>query len=243
MINFIRSCVFYMVFLSFTVLYIPVFIFGGYIIRSDLFARCILRTWMDGFIVLAQKILKIQYTTINFDLVRKTTSPIIVAPKHQSMWEVFLIGAELGENMRAVMKKEIMRYPLLSRLFKNTKGILIDHKQTLKSLKRLIIEGSDAVNAGRNLCIFPEGERVKAGETGKYHGGLYFVYKKLNLPVATIALDAGVYWPTKKFIKKPGHITLKVTGIIDPGLTKEEFDKKIYELIEKPSLELLRSKA
>ena len=237
--NAIRSFIFYIVFFTFTFLYFPVFALT-FLLSEDIFSRCIIRSWMSGFILLSKKILKIDYKLINFDLIKKSTSPIIVAPKHQSMWETFLISAELGENMCAVLKKEIKNYFFISKMIKNTKGILIDHKKTLEALKKLIEEGTKCVNEGYNICIFPEGERVKPGAAPTYHGGLFFLYKKLQLPVVTIALNAGVFWPTKKFIKKAGCITVKVTGIIDPGLTKEEFNNKLFELIETPSAELSR---
>ncbi|USO02224.1 MAG: 1-acyl-sn-glycerol-3-phosphate acyltransferase [Alphaproteobacteria bacterium] len=237
--KFIRSLLFYITFLIFTVCYIPAFVLAGFFIKTDAFSRYIMRSWMHGFIRIAKKILHIDYTLKNFDLIKHRTSPIIIAPKHQSMWETFLICSELGENMRIVLKKQILNYPLISRLIKNTHGIAIDHKNTLQSLRTLLEEGGKAINNGENLCIFPEGERVKAGENGTYHSGLFFIYKKLNIPVATIALNAGVFWPTKQFAKIPGTITVEVTGIIDPGLTKKEFDEHLHQLIEQPSQKML----
>lgn len=197
------------------------------------------RAWVSFVMILIRKVLKITYSVENAELIKNHATPIIIAVKHQSMWESFALVHEFCENTTFITKKEVLIYPGVKALTKAFDMIVINRSDAMEAIKQLIKDGKDLYARGINILIFPEGTRVKPGAPTEYKRGVYFLYKALNIPVVTVALNSGLFWPGKTFVKKKGHITVKVTGIIDPGLNKDVFQEKIIKMIEEPSLELI----
>lgn len=238
--NFLKSLLFYFLFIVYSIILIPLFLITFILIKEHPYIYVVGRIWVYGCLYLSRKILKITYTLENFDIIKKATRPLIIASKHQSMWETFVFAFEFSEISNIVIKKEVLRFPIMNSFIKHLNLIVIDRSKPIHSLHHLLKEGKRTQEEGFHIFIFPEGTRSIPGEEGKYNDGLYLLYKNLHTPVVTIALNSGLYWPAKDFIKKPGHITAKVTGIIDPGLNKVAFREQIVELIEKPSMELYK---
>lgn len=239
LLNFIRAVLFYILFVLYALVLMPLFLITFVVIKEVSFICVVGRVWVYGCLYLSRKILKITYDLENFNVIKNMTQPVIIASKHQSMWETFVYAFEFAETSNVVLKKEILRFPIMRSFIKHLNLIVLDRSKTVQSLHQLIKEGKKTKERGFNIVIFPEGTRTKPGEIGPYNEGLYMLYKQLHIPVVTIALNSGLYWTARKFVKNPGHITARVTGIIDPGLNKEEFKKQIYTLIEEPSLELV----
>ena len=239
--NIIRSLLFYVLFITISLLYLPQFLIARYIFRDDTLIKTITHSWAYYLLLLARKVLKITYEFKNIELITKASCPVIIASKHQSMWEAFAFFHEFGNNTIGTMKKELRHYPLINIIAPAIKAIPIDRKGGLDTLQNLIKESKKRIAEGYNICIFPEGQRTPIDKTGEYKAGLFLLYKQLKVPVVTVALNSGLYWPARSFIKKKGHITAVVTGIIDPGLSQEVFQEKMMELIERPSQELSRT--
>ena len=54
----------------------------------------------------------------------------------------------------------------------------------------------------------------------------------MKVPVVPIALNSGVFWPRRAFIKRPGIITVRILNYIRAGLKREDFMKKLEDIIE-----------
>jgi 1-acyl-sn-glycerol-3-phosphate acyltransferase len=52
------------------------------------------------------------------------------------------------------------------------------------------------------------------------------------VPCLPVALNSGLYWPRRKFLRYPGTIVLKVLDPIPPGLSREEFAERLEREIE-----------
>ena len=91
-------------------------------------------------------------------------------------------------------------------------------------------------NENRPLLIFPQGTRIKTEERIPFKKGVGRIYETLNISCVPIALNSGNVWPKKGIIKNPGKITISLLPSIKPGLTRDEFIKKlensIYEEIK-----------
>ena len=81
-----------------------------------------------------------------------------------------------------------------------------------------------------SCSFFPEGTRVPVGETPPLKAGFAGLYKVLGLPVVPIALDSGRLWGPR-FVKHSGVVTLKVGGVIPPGLPRDEVEALVHEAI------------
>ncbi len=161
----------------------------------------------------------------------------IYACKHQSVWEAGALLAKLP-NHYSILKKELMSIPLYGLYLKRSKSIGVDRKNGIKALPMMANEAKKIYDEGGQLFFFPEGTRSKAGERGEYKRGIVFLYEKLNVPIVPIALNSGVFWPRREFIKKPGHITLQYLDPIPPGLDRKELMKRLENSIEEASMDL-----
>ena len=65
-----------------------------------------------------------------------------------------------------------------------------------------------------------------------YHAGTAALYRQLGVPVVPVALNSGVFWGRRKFIKWPGIIDVEVLEAIPPGLDRETFMATLRERIE-----------
>ncbi len=80
--------------------------------------------------------------------------------------------------------------------------------------------------------IFPEGTRRPVGAEPNYKFGVAHMYEILNSPVVPVAINAGVFWPRRTFLKYPGTIVMEFLPPIQPGLPKDEFFELLRDTIE-----------
>ena len=52
------------------------------------------------------------------------------------------------------------------------------------------------------------------------------------MPVVPVAHNAGLFWPRRGFLKRPGTVTIEFLEPIAPGLGKESFMATLEERIE-----------
>jgi len=73
---------------------------------------------------------------------------------------------------------------------------------------------------------------VAPGEQRPYHVGTAALYRQLGVPVVPMALNSGLFWGRRQWVKRPGVITLEILPPIAPGLSREAFMDTLREQIE-----------
>src|SRR6185312_6824081 len=94
----------------------------------------------------------------------------------------------------------------------------------------LVAEGQAVVATGRPVIIFPEGTRVRVGQTPPLRPGFAGLYRALGLPVVPIAVDSGRLWG-RGFVHSAGKVTFKIGETIPPGLIREEVETRVHAAI------------
>jgi len=97
--------------------------------------------------------------------------------------------------------------------------------------------------AGRPIVIFPEGTRVAPGERRPYQPGAAALYQALALPLVPAAVNSGLYWGRRSFVKRPGRIVLEFLDPIPPGRTRPRVMAELERRIEAATTALLREAA
>jgi 1-acyl-sn-glycerol-3-phosphate acyltransferase len=160
--------------------------------------------------------------------------PAIVAPKHQSTWDTLIFALPL-RLPAYVLKRELMRIPLFG-LYLHCAGMIpVDRAGGGAALKRMVASAKAAAGAGRHLLIYPEGTRTEPGERRPYHPGVAALYGQLDLPVVPVALNSGLFWGRRAFLKRPGTITVEFLPPIPPGLPRRQFIAELESRIETAS--------
>ena len=80
----------------------------------------------------------------------------------------------------------------------------------------MVEEGRQAVASGRPVIIYPEGTRVRVGETPELKSGFAALYRALGLPVVPVAVDSGRLWG-RGLVHRSGTVTFKVGETIPRG--------------------------
>ncbi|MFM7346841.1 MAG: lysophospholipid acyltransferase family protein [Tagaea sp.] len=161
-------------------------------------------------------------------------APALVAIKHQSAWDTIFFYLACPDPAY-VMKIELMRIPIYGWLAAKQGMIRVDRKGGGPALKRMLAESEAALAEGRQILIFPQGTRVTPGEPASahpYHPGIAGLYAKLGVPCVPVALNSGLFWGKRHFVKRPGTIVVEILEPIEPGRTRGAFMRELETRIE-----------
>lgn len=165
--------------------------------------------------------------------------PVIIAAKHQSVWETFALAPYLNYPI-VILKHELMWIPLLGWYALKFGHIPVKRGKGRETMKRLAISARKQLKGRKELLIFPEGTRKTPGAPPAYKTGIYRLYHELNVPVIPVALNSGLYWPRRSFRRYPGTVIAHFLPAIEPGLSREEFMTKLEAQIETASEQLMQ---
>jgi len=163
--------------------------------------------------------------------------PVLLASKHQSTWDTAVFYL-LFDDPCYVIKKELFSIPIWGWYARKAGMIGVDRKGRTRALKKMVADCVAALAEGRALVIFPEGTRTAPGERRSYQPGIAAVYAQANTPVVPVAVNSGVFWGRRSFIKSPGVAVLEFLPPIPPGLSRDAFMSSLETSIESASARL-----
>ena len=164
--------------------------------------------------------------------------PVIIACKHQSSWET-LAFTLLFPDVAIVLKRELLFIPVVGWAMARAGNVAVSRGEGASALRGLLRQARTVIADGRSIVIFPEGTRVAPGDHKPYQVGTAALYRQLGVPVVPVALNSGVFWGRREFIKRPGTITMEVLAPIVPGLGREAFMAALRERIETATARLV----
>ena len=157
--------------------------------------------------------------------------PCLFACKHQSAWETGVFYQVVADPSY-ILKQELLTIPFFGWYIARGGAIAIDRKAGASALKLMISGAQDRLARGQNVVIFPEGTRAAPGRPGTYHPGVAALYKGVDAPLVPVALNSGLFWQRRSFLKRPGRITIEFLPAIEPGLDRRVFMKELQSRIE-----------
>ncbi len=162
----------------------------------------------------------------------------LVASKHFSMWETiaFMVFAD---DPAIVLKRELMRIPLYGWYGIKMGMIPVDRSAKASAMRLMRRKAKAAMDAKRQIIIFPEGTRRDPGDPPAYKPGVAGLYSYLDVPCVPVALTSGLVWRGSGFIKYPGHIVVEFLPAIPPGLKRDAFMAELETRIETATNRLL----
>jgi 1-acyl-sn-glycerol-3-phosphate acyltransferase len=155
----------------------------------------------------------------------------LIAGKHQSTWDTFAI-LPLFEDPAMVLKKELRWIPFFGWFIYKFKMIPVERTAGATAMKAMIADAKAAMALERQIIIFPEGTRSAPGAPPDYKPGAAALYTQLGIPCVPMALNSGLYWPRRKFMRYPGTIVVEFLPPIPPGLPRREFSARLEAELE-----------
>jgi 1-acyl-sn-glycerol-3-phosphate acyltransferase len=163
----------------------------------------------------------------------------IIAMKHQSAWDTLILPVAIGDPA-VVLKRELLLLPFFGWYAARAGSIAIDRKAGAGALRRMLAHARPAAAAGRPIVIFPEGTRVAPGERRPYQPGVAALYQALGVPLVPAAVNSGLFWGRRSFVKHPGRIVLEFLDPIPPGWPRTRLMAELEQRIETGTGALLR---
>jgi 1-acyl-sn-glycerol-3-phosphate acyltransferase len=164
--------------------------------------------------------------------------PLLVAAKHQSLWETFALLLILSDPAY-IMKRELMWIPFFGWYAWKAGMIPIDRSKRSQALAEMNACARRELARNRQIIIFPEGTRRPPGAEPKYKYGVAHLYVETGVPCVPIALNSGLFWPRRSIRRYPGTIRVEVLDPIPPGLAKDAFFERLQRDIEMATARLI----
>src|ERR1700674_4744331 len=224
---FLRSLVynvlFYLLLVGWMIIGIPTYAMPRWAIMH------IARYWARSSIWLLGVIcnIKVEYRGLE----KIPNGPLIVASKHQSMWETFAL-LQFFEQPLFILKRELQWIPLFGWYLIKAKMIGIDRSAGGRALLEMARRAGAAVRHGRQLIIFPEGTRTPVGAPPQYKTGIAQIYVDCGVSCMPVALNSGLFWPRRTFMRYPGTLVVEFLDPLPPGLSRREFIARVSSVIE-----------
>ena len=157
--------------------------------------------------------------------------PLIVASKHQSMWETFAL-MQFFDAPLFIYKRELAWIPFFGWYLMKSGMIGVDRSGGMRSLMDMARRAPKEIRSGRQLIIFPEGTRTPVGAPPDYMTGVGQIYASSGVPCLPVALNSGLFWPRRTFMRYPGTLVVEFLDPLPAGLTRKEFIVRIATVIE-----------
>ncbi|KAA0876316.1 lysophospholipid acyltransferase family protein [Nitrincola tapanii] len=155
------------------------------------------------------------------------TGAYVVLANHQSEWETLYFQL-LIRPQAVVLKQELLKIPFFGWALRLLEPIALDRSQRREALRQLLEQGRDKLEQGIPVLIFPQGTRVKAGETGRFNKGGTLLAQASGVPIIPMVHNAGRFWPGKSFIKYPGKVQLRIGApIATAGRSADEVQAEV----------------
>jgi 1-acyl-sn-glycerol-3-phosphate acyltransferase len=164
--------------------------------------------------------------------------PLIVASKHQSLWETFAL-LTLFDDPTFIVKRELMWIPFFGWYIWKARMIPVDRGARTQALVAMTERARVQLSGNRQLVIFPEGTRRAPGAESAYKFGVAHLYTETGVPCLPVALNSGLVWPRRSFLRHPGTVRVEILDPIPPGLGRAEFFERLKKNIEEATARLV----
>jgi 1-acyl-sn-glycerol-3-phosphate acyltransferase len=231
----LRALLFNAVFLGWTallaVLYVALLPFPWRVLYSAV-------TWWSGTMMTVARVL----VGLDWQMrgrERLPGGPCIVAAKHQSAWDTVSLPLWFPFPS-VVLKRELFLMPVWGWHARRCGMISVDRGAGGRALLSMVRQAQAIARDGRKIVIFPQGTRTAPGTHRPYLPGVAALYDRLGLPVVPVALNSGLFWGRRAFLKRPGTITVEFLEPIAPGMERRAFMAELERRIEEASDRLAR---
>ncbi len=156
---------------------------------------------------------------------------VLIASKHQSFLETFAL-LKYAPDFAIILKRQLTYIPQFGLYLIVSMQIAIDRAQGRQALQQIVEAARPVFAAGRQVFIYPEGTRRLPGAPPRYKTGVAGIYAGNAAPCLPVALNTGLFWRRRGFLRRPGVAVIEYLPLIPPGLPRRAFADRLQETIE-----------
>jgi 1-acyl-sn-glycerol-3-phosphate acyltransferase len=162
----------------------------------------------------------------------------LIAAKHQSAWDTFALMT-VFDDPTYILKRELTWIPLFGWGLIKGGMIAVDRSAGKEALAGLTAHTRAALGERRQVIIFPEGTRRAPGAEPDYKLGVVPLYAACDAPCVPVALNSGLFWPRRRFLRYPGTVIVEFLDPIPAGLPRAKFFRRLQDDIETATARLI----
>jgi 1-acyl-sn-glycerol-3-phosphate acyltransferase len=160
--------------------------------------------------------------------------PCVVVANHASYIDGLVAAAALPPDFAFVIKKEMVRVPLMGLLLRRVGSQFVErfdrHKGGVDARRVLKLAAT-----GQSLVFFPEGTFTGIAQIGKFHAGAFVTATRLGMPVVAVAihgtravLPPGGLWVSRMPIR------VEILEVISPQDARQRSRELIAQAVGEP---------
>ncbi len=197
------------------------------------------RQWVKGVLSIGKILWNISYQIEGLEHIHRDET-VIIASKHQSMWETFILFLHIPKAT-IILKRELTWIPIFGWWLARLDVLAINRKAGIESLHKILAQAEKLKNIrGYKLIIYPEGTRSLVGAPTKLKGGIFAIYQALQVPIIPVALNSGCFFPKRGKISA-GIIKISIQPPLKVGLPKDEMMMELKKILHNESLKLIEN--
>ncbi len=208
----LRTVLFYIASVPFTLLWAGFFGLFAYLIPYPTRYHVVIGGWARGMHLLTVVLLGIRVRVHGRENIPE--EPCVIISNHQSAWETYYMQ-HLFTPQSQVAKASLLKIPLFGWTFAMMKPIAIDRNNKRQAMAQVVEQGSMRIAEGCSVLIFPEGTRSLPGQPLPFRKGGAVLAKTAGCKMVPVTHNSGSFWLNKEFAKKAGVIDIYIHPPID----------------------------
>ena len=145
-----------------------------------------------------------------------TSTHYVITSNHQSFFDIPLLFFLPLWKFKFVSKIEVSNIPAIGWML-SLRGDIVIRRGTREAATTVMTEGSQHLQAGVSVAIFPEGTRTKDGEVHRFKDGAFRLAQENNVAILPCVMD-----DTKRLFSARGLNRRQLTVRILPPISAEE---------------------
>jgi 1-acyl-sn-glycerol-3-phosphate acyltransferase len=156
---------------------------------------------------------------------------VLIASKHQSFLETFAL-LKYAPDFAIILKRQLTFIPFFGLYLIVSQQIAINRGRRRQALQQIVAATKPVLAAGRQVFIYPEGTRRPPGAPPKYKLGVTTLYAETGAGCLPVAVNTGLFWRRRGFLRRPGVAVIEYLPLIEPGLGRAIFRERLQTEIE-----------
>lgn len=166
------------------------------------------------------------------------TGEVLIASKHQSFLDIILIFSVVPAG-KFIMKRELMYAPVIGQYALKIGCIPVERGKRGQAIAKMLRDVEQGSAEPGQLIIYPQGSRIAPGVRAPFKVGAALLYEQTGQTCVPAATNVGLFWPRKGILRKPGLAVVEFLPPIAPGLSREDFLKRLEHDVETASNALM----
>ena len=157
---------------------------------------------------------------------------------HQSFVDIFVLLSNIPKDFKFIMKKELMRIPILGSTMRRAGYMEIERDDPRESIKQLAL-AIEKIKSGISVLIFPEGTRSPDGKLLPFKKGGFYIAIRSKCEVVPLYIQGThLIGPRGSWSMKKGRYKLIIGNPVSTkGYTKKDTEK-LMELIREKMISM-----